>query len=164
MQFFGKKTPREKKPLSKSCLFFVIVFVVSIIGVELWQFHWPKATIRLQNTDLYVLVARTPDHWHRGLGRRESLAPYDGMIFLFPSSRSEGFVMRDMQFPLDIIWLDRGVVVDIAPNVPTQPGATESQLQVYYPRKPGNIVLELPAGWATAHGLKIGDLMTIVKG
>lgn len=163
MKFFQKKRAKDRKPTPKSCLIFVGIFIIATIGVELWQLHWPKATIRLRNTDLYVLVANTPDHWYRGLGGRTNLAPYDGMIFLFPVSKPQGFVMRDMIFPLDIVWLDRGAVVDIAPRVPIEPGATEDELRVYTPRKPANIVLELPAGWAEAHSLKIGDRMTVVK-
>jgi uncharacterized membrane protein (UPF0127 family) len=86
------------------------------------------------------------------------------MVFLFPETKTHGFVMRDMHFPIDIIWLDHGVVVDIAPSVPVEPGAIESDLRVYYPRKPANIVLELNAGWADAHKLRIGDRMAVIDG
>jgi uncharacterized membrane protein (UPF0127 family) len=165
MKFFGNADKKNhKKNFSKSCLFFVALFFISAIGVELWQFHWSKVTVRLGGIDLYVLVANTPSRWHRGLGNRTSLAPYDGMIFLFPETKTHGFVMRDMHFPIDIIWLDHGVVVDIAPSVPVEPGASESELRVYYPRKPANIVLELNAGWADTHNLRIGDRMAVIDG
>ena len=65
--------------------------------------------------------------------------------------------MRGMRFPIDIVWLSDGVVVDIAPSVPIEPGVPEADLRVYYPRLKANTVIELPAGWAEGHGLKIGD-------
>ena len=64
---------------------------------------------------------------------------------------------------MDIIWLDRGVVVDMAPNVQTEVGRSEAQLTRYYPRAAANMVLEVPAGWLAEHSLKIGDKLSLTK-
>ena len=116
----------------------------------------------LANQELTVLLARTPKQLHQGLGRRDVM-PKDGMLFLFPYPRKVGIVMRDMRFPLDIVWLGEGKVVDIAPNVATEPGVGEAGLRVYYPRYEASMVLELPAGWASTNGLKIGDSITVTE-
>lgn len=142
-------------------LFFAIL--ISAAGLRLWQYHWPTAHIVVRENELNVLVAKTPEHWYTGLGDRSRLTPFDGMLFVFPVSSRLGFVMRNMRFPLDILWFDKGKVVDIAPNVPLEPGVTEVNLRVYYPRIDANIVLEVPAGWAQAHGVVIGDAIRAVQ-
>jgi uncharacterized membrane protein (UPF0127 family) len=148
----------EKGP-SKFSLLIIIGFFASAIFMFFWQFHWSSTEIVLSGQILDVLVAKTPTQWHKGVGGRQSLEPHDGMLFVFGESSRQTIVMRDTLFPLDIIWLEKGVVVDMAPNVPTEIGKAESELRRYHPRSAGNMVLELPAGWIDAHGLKIGDKM-----
>lgn len=140
---------------------FLIVFVVALVGVQAYKLYWPKATIILKDQPLHVLVADNPYRHYKGLGGRESLAPYDGMLFLFAVPAQYAFVMRDTLFSIDIVWFMDGEVVDIAPRVPVEPGVKEADLKRYIPRKPATMVLELPAGWAEEHGLKIGDRLSI---
>ncbi len=143
-------------------IIFLIVFFGAFAALKLWQLHWPKAEIQINDERLRVLVAATPEKRFTGLSGRESLAPYDGMLFLFSTSSQYAFVMRDMEFSIDILWIDRGEIVDIAPSLPL-PLANESeeQLQRYYPRKPANAVLEVPAGWSEAHEVRIGDRVRV---
>lgn len=149
----------EKGP-SKFTFVVIAAFFLSAIFLFFWQYHWPTVTVQLAHTKLEVLVAKTPKHWYEGVGGRKSLEPYDGMLFLFDGSSRQAMVMRDTLFPLDIIWLDHGVVVDIAPHVQPEIDRPEAQLTRYYPRANANMVLELPAGWVLEHGLKIGDLLS----
>lgn len=116
----------------------------------------------LKGEPLLVQIARTPYHHKKGLGGRESLGKYDGMLFIFQFSGRVGIVMRDMEFPIDIVWLNKGEVVDIAPNVPIEPDVSEEELTRYYPRKNADLALELPGGWMESHDLRIGDVLTVV--
>ncbi|OGH66403.1 MAG: hypothetical protein A3B90_00115 [Candidatus Magasanikbacteria bacterium RIFCSPHIGHO2_02_FULL_41_13] len=152
----------EKGP-SKFTFVVVAAFFLSALFLFFWQYHWPTETIHLSDSNLHVLVAKTPKHWYTGVGGRKSLEPYDGMLFLFDGSSRQAMLMRDTLFPLDIIWLDRGIVVDMAPNVQTEIGRSEKQLTRYYPRAPANMVLEVPAGWLAEHSLKIGDKLSLTK-
>ncbi len=149
----------EKGP-SKFTLVVIAGFFLSAIFLFFWQYHWDTATIRIADTNLEVLVAKTPKHWYQGAGGRQNFEPYQGMLFLFDGLSRQPMVMRDTLFSLDIVWLDHGVVVDIAPHVPTEIGHSEAQLTRYYPRANANMVLELPAGWVSQHGLKIGDRLS----
>ena len=148
---------------SKFSLIIILGFFAAAIFMFFWQYHWDTATVHLTDQNLKVLVAKTPKQWHKGVGGRESLQPYDGMLFLFPESRRQAIVMRDTLFPLDIIWLDRGTVIDIAPNVPTEIGKSETELRRYHPRAAASMILEVPAGWTQKYGLKIGDKLTVVS-
>ncbi len=143
-------------------MFVIIVFVAIVLG--LWQkLRWPTAWIELGGKRLEVLVADTIGHQHVGLGKRDDLGVYGGMLFIHSEAKKYGIVMRDMRFSIDIVWLNNGEVIDIAPNVPTEPGAPEAQLRVYYPRKPATAVLELPAGWMERTGVKIGEKVKVVN-
>lgn len=140
---------------------FGAVFVLAVIILQFTKFHWPDAQVTLKDVPLNVLVAKNAYQQEKGLGGRDSLAPYDGMLFPFSFPARYGFVMRDMTFPIDIVWLNAGVVVDIAPNVQPEPGVAEEQLRRYLPRAEANLVIELPAGWVQAHNLQIGDRLVV---
>jgi len=140
---------------------FLIMFLLSAVGLRLWQLRWPETDLQLAGQNLLVLIADTPAHKYRGLGKRDALAPYDGMLFPYGKSGYLGIVMREMRFPIDIVWFDNGIVVDIAPNAPLEPGRGETEFTVYRPRVPANAVLELSDGWTAKHRLKIGDHMTL---
>ena len=149
------------KPLSTKIKIFGVIFIIAAIALQFTKFYWTEATVLLKDVPLKVLVAKNVYQQEKGLGGRESLAPYDGMIFQFDFPSRYGFVMRDMEFSIDIVWLNSGVVVDIAPNVQLEPGVKEADFRRYIPRAEANLVIELQAGWAQAHGLQIGDRLVV---
>lgn len=140
----------------------LVLLAIGVLAVFLYFFknHFPETTIKLKGQTLRVLVAKTFYQQHLGLGGRNSLYPYDGMIFLSEAYGKPTMVMRDMKFPIDIVWFSDGRVVDIAPSVPTE-DLPEDRLTKYYPRQEANLVLELPAGWAEENGLRIGDKLEL---
>ncbi len=71
--------------------------------------------------DVYVLeIADTDALRKKGLGGRDSLCETCGMLFVFEQPDRYAFWMKDMRFPLTLIWLagDRVVFVarDISPD------------------------------------------------
>ncbi|PIR73965.1 MAG: hypothetical protein COU35_04900 [Candidatus Magasanikbacteria bacterium CG10_big_fil_rev_8_21_14_0_10_47_10] len=152
----------QKIHLSKGYAILLIALALATIGLKVMQYHWPRAVLELKGERVEVLVAGTPVHWYKGLGGRDRLKNADAMLFVFPYEDRHGFVMRDMRFPIDIIWFQDGRVVDIAPNVPLDP-EVEQDLHVYLPRNVANAALEIPAGWAVAHDLRIGDRLEVIS-
>ena len=152
----------EKKRLTPFHIALLLILIAAAAMLKIFEFRYPKATLRAGNSTITVLVANTPDRQYRGLGKRDTIAPEDGMLFPFAEPGRLGFVMRDMRFPIDIIWLHDGVIVDIAPNAPLEPGVKEEDLKVYFPRTLANAVLELPAGEAEKLGLRIGGTIEVV--
>jgi uncharacterized protein len=151
----------KKSKLGKINLIILAIFVVSALGLKVWQYHWTTELVTLKDEPLLVQIAKTPYHHTKGLSGRNSLGKYDGMLFVFTERSQIGIVMREMSFPIDIIWLDRGKVVDIAPNVQVE-DVPEDDLTRYFPRVYANLVLELSAGWVEEHDLRIGDMLTVV--
>jgi uncharacterized membrane protein (UPF0127 family) len=92
-----------------------------------------------------------------GLGDRDRLARDAGMYFVLTDS-SPRIWMKGMRFPLDLVWINGGRVVQVTRRVPDEPAGTpESELPIYSPSRPANRVLEVNAGWAERNGVRRGD-------
>lgn len=149
-----------EKIKGKWSLFWIAIIIVLTVVVKLYSLHWPETKIAINGHNFHVLVANNSKHWQKGLGGRDDLGKYDGMLFFFNDTSQHAIVMRDMRFPIDIVWLKKGAIVDIAPNIAIEPGRTEEQYTIYMARDVSSMVLELPAGDAQKYGLKIGDRLT----
>ncbi len=115
--------------------------------------------VEIEGTSVRVDIADTPEARGRGLSGRESLAQDAGMLFVFPQDGYHGFWMKDMNFPIDIIWLSgEGRVVDMAESV-----APESYPASFQPRVAARYVLEVNAGFAKAHNIAIGDTASLSR-
>lgn len=80
------------------------------------------------------------------------------MLFVYSQPSIHQFWMKDMQFPIDIIWIDNGKVVGITDNVPPpDPNTTLNQLPTYSSPQPVSAVLEVNAGYAAMYNIMAGD-------
>ena len=104
-----------------------------------------------------VEVADTPKKRSLGLGKRPSLKKGWGMLFVFEERKPHRFWMKDMQFPLDIIWLDNHRIVNINQNA--KPATSDNEPDVMTSPVPVNFVLEIAAGRAAKLRLKKGQQM-----
>ncbi len=144
----------------------VIVVAVLLLLIIKMQFgaRQVSATLIFGDKTLTVLVADTTLSRMRGLGGRDSLAPYDGMFFFFDSPAKYGIWMKDMLFPIDIVWLAKDpepnsmVVVDLAEDV-----APKTYPKIFSPTHNASFVLELPAGFAREQEIKIGSRIFLKK-
>ena len=138
----------------------VVAFALSFVGLRISQERLGKGEAQFGETVVHVDIADSIPTQRRGLSNRESLPDGTGMVFLFNAPAKHAIWMKDMKFAIDIVWVRSGKIVDIAPNV--QPPATPDEpLQTYLPRLESDTVIELPAGFAVEHGLKIGDPVEI---
>ncbi len=110
---------------------------------------------------IFLEIADTDFARAKGLSERESLEENEGMLFLFSEKGRYGFWMKDVRFPIDIVWLDGDGVVWIEKNVPPEIGIPDHRLSVYAPDNDADKVLEIRAGKADETGLKIGDHVTL---
>jgi len=114
-------------------------------------------TITIGGVSLAVEVADTEILREQGLSGRSDLRSGKGMLFVFDTDGLWNIWMKDMQFPIDIVWTDvDGKVVTVALDI-----APETYPKVFSPSSPARYVLELPAGFAAAHGIKEGSIIKI---
>ena len=109
--------------------------------------------LSIDGTNISVEIADTDALQEQGLSDRDSLGANSGMLFAFPSDQRPEFWMKDMHFPLDIIWIDdSGKIVDI-----TQDILPDSYPSTVSPKALVRYVLEVNAGFASAHSILVGD-------
>ncbi len=114
---------------------------------------------RLGGTTLLLEVLDTDASRGKGLSGRRSLPDGQGILFVFPQDGYYGFWMKDMHFPIDILWLDSAYrIVDV-----WERADSSSYPKIFTPIVPQRYVLELPAGFFTNHALKKGDALEILK-
>jgi len=107
---------------------------------------------------LSVEIARNTSAQIKGLSGRNGLNNDSGMLFVFDHEDYWSFWMADMKFPLDIIWFnsDRQAVW-IEPNL--QPCVSTGCIE-FTPEAPAMYVLEVSAGFASSHQIKLGTTFT----
>ncbi|NTU98777.1 DUF192 domain-containing protein [Candidatus Falkowbacteria bacterium] len=123
------------------------------------RFKGPYAQIGSEKVTLEI--ADTDELRSKGLSGHSSLDDTKGMLFIFPTKAVRSFWMKDMLFPLDIVWVNDGKVINISKNLP--PEGTIPQ-KTYSSGLPINYVLELSAGWCDRHNLKVNDNIKFIYG
>lgn len=114
---------------------------------------YKTTTLRIGTTTVLAEVVDTPALREKGLGGRTSLPEGRGMWFVFDTDGLWAFWMKDTLIPLDMLWAAAdGTIVYIAHDV--QP---DSYPAAFAPPMPARYVLEVPGGWAQAHGVVEGD-------
>jgi len=116
---------------------------------------YKHASIYVGSKALDVLVADSLPKLMLGLMHMDSLGKNDGMLFVFGSEARHGIWMRNMLFPIDIIWLSKQlVVVDIVEVA--KPCSSIFRCKTYLPGGKAMYVLELRAHMAKKLGIHKG--------
>jgi hypothetical protein len=117
---------------------------------------YQTSTVQIDGTAIRVAIADTSALQELGLGNRDSLPMGEGMLFVFGVDKEYAFWMKDMRFSIDMVWLSAtGSIVYMAQNV-----SPATYPEDFVPTAPARYVLELPAGYALEHGIKVGDIAT----
>ncbi|MFB6080730.1 MAG: DUF192 domain-containing protein [Haloferacaceae archaeon] len=104
-------------------------------------------------------IADTPALRYRGLSDVPSLPEDRGMLFVFDGGGRHTFVMRGMEFGLDMIFADGEGVITRVHHAPA-PGPNENGNDQRYPGR-GKYVLEVNYGWTTDRSVGRGDVLAV---
>jgi uncharacterized membrane protein (UPF0127 family) len=112
--------------------------------------------VEIAGQSVKVDLALTSTEQTQGLSGRENLPPNTGMLFVFAKPDKYLFWMKDMNFPIDMIWFNADLKViflkkDATPGSYPEtygPGVNDGQAKY---------VLEVPAGFSEQNHLQIGD-------
>ena len=112
--------------------------------------------VTIKNTKIFVEIADTDAARVRGLSGRDALAEDHGLLFVFQEETQADFWMKDMKFPIDIIWIDaqkKIIHIEHSLSPATYP-------KTFSPEALSLYVLEVPAGFAKSHDILVGDSLT----
>ncbi len=108
---------------------------------------------------LKIFLANTPETRQRGLSGLQSLPEDRGLLFVFNTNERYGIWMKDMQFPIDIMWMDENFnIIHIKQQV--QPSTYPT---IFYPPKDARFVLETNAGFTDRFGITVGDSVKVIS-
>ena len=129
-----------------------------------------KNEVRINGAIFEVEIASTTMEKARGLSFRASLGAGEGMLFLFDTPSIQSFWMKDMNFPIDMIWIGAGKngdgksgyeVLGFAQNAVPQLGVPLWNLTIYNSPDGTDKVLEVNAGTVAKDNIKVGDAVQI---
>ncbi|HUC38641.1 MAG TPA: DUF192 domain-containing protein [Candidatus Acidoferrum sp.] len=115
-----------------------------------------KGVIWIGGKKMVALMADTPRKMTVGLMFRKSLKQNECMLFVFPNDGYHSIWMRNMIFPIDIVWYDsnRRVVDFVESAMPSK----RFDFSGYRPKEPSRYVVEFNAGFVKRNRLKIKDV------
>ncbi|WP_459192851.1 DUF192 domain-containing protein [Halosimplex sp. J119] len=122
---------------------------------------YDTAEVRVRTPDgeqlgaVTAAIADTGDLRYTGLSDTESLPEDRGMLFVYEEVGDHTYVMREMDFGIDIVYADDEGVITRIHHAPA-PGPDENGENQTYPGR-GQYVLEVNKGWTTERGVEEGD-------
>ncbi|MFA7193411.1 MAG: DUF192 domain-containing protein [Candidatus Paceibacterota bacterium] len=104
-------------------------------------------------TSVTLDIVESNEERAKGLSGVVSMPKNHGMLFIFEKSASYGMWMKEMNFSLDIIWLNQfSEIVHIEKNV-----SPDTFPKVFSSPTPARFVLEFNAGFVDRNHIKMGD-------
>jgi uncharacterized membrane protein (UPF0127 family) len=114
-----------------------------------------KAKVTVKGFELNADIPITSELMAKGLAVKNQLKENEAMLFAFEDSAKHPFWMKDMKFPIDIIWLDSdGKVVHIEQNL--EPCLSVFICPNYTPNTDSQYVLETVAGFTQRYNISVG--------
>lgn len=118
-----------------------------------------RVNIKINNFQVDAEIADTIKKRAEGLSGKNSLSEEQGMLFIFSKPGKYSFWMKDMDFPIDIIWINKDLeIVEIKKNI-----APDSFPKSFFSSKLSQYVLELKSGTTEKYNIKEGDKVVILS-
>jgi len=112
-----------------------------------------ETVLRINGAVFFTDIADSETERREGLSRKEGLPLDHGLLFEFGTNDYHGIWMREMRFPIDVIWFDENFVV-VGVKHSFKPDDFPS---VAYPDAPARYVLEINAGLAREFNIEVGN-------
>lgn len=140
------------------CLATLFVLLAGSIAVLMaYAGRSDEVRLRLGEGEYAVRVVSSGAERTKGLSGTTSLPKDQGMLFVFDADGRWGIWMKDMNYPIDILWLDRSkTVIDMVENA--SPASYPST--TFKPKVPARYVLELAAGSIADASIVVGNRAT----
>lgn len=113
----------------------------------------PHVTVHIGDGVFSAQVLKTDREHTKGLSGRPSLGADEAVLFVYDTDGKWSMWMKEMHFPIDIVWLDKNKkVVHIVKNAPPESYPNET----FTPTEDARYVVEFAAGTVAAKAIMIG--------
>jgi uncharacterized membrane protein (UPF0127 family) len=117
--------------------------------------EYKTTNINILGTEFTAQIADNDPLRELGLSYRDSLDDNSAMLFVFEKPSVYKFWMKDMKFPIDMIWLDENKeVIHIEKDV-----KPETFPESFGPNKNAKYIIEIKANRVDQIGLSVGDIL-----
>lgn len=146
--------------MKKIIYFILILFLLVIIFFIFFNVKSSGKTfakipyLTINDAKVNLMIADDSKEQILGLSYQKSLEKNSGMLFIFDDKQVRSFWMKDMNFPLDIIWINDNKIVSIDKSLP--PAGERPQMS-YSSKLPINYALEVNGGFCESNNIKVGD-------
>ena len=128
------------------------MFMFSKLNADIYDIEYK---LTLSDKVLSLIVSDTPELREIGLSRMDSLSKNKAMLFKFPELGEYGIWMKDMKFPIDIIWLDEDKrIVKIEHNI-----SPDTYPRIFSSRENSLYIIEMNSGFAKENNIEVGDVL-----
>lgn len=135
----------------------ITIFVLTILTAFFINNSNKDIIVKVNNTKYKTIVVNNDSSRTKGLSGRKSLPPDTVMLFVFYTSDKYGIWMKDMNFPIDIIWLDENKkIVKIKENV-----SPNTFPETFFPPTPSLYIIEANAGFVDENSLLVGNSINL---
>jgi len=118
-----------------------------------------KYSLEIGGKKIDLLVSDTEETRTKGLSDMEELKENTAMLFVFDKPDLYGFWMKDMKFPIDVIWLDEKMkITHIEKNV-----SPDTFPNKFFPPEKSLYVVEFNAGFSEQNSLMVGNILNLTK-
>lgn len=133
----------------------IVLVLVAVAAFWLWpQLAQPHTKLRLGDGVFKARIADSPAEREKGLSGTPHLGQDQALLFIYDTDDRWSIWMKDMNFAIDIVWLDKSKkVVHIVKNAQPESYPHES----FSPSGPARYVVEFVAGTVDAKKINIGD-------
>lgn len=142
--------------LGLAVVIFAIILTASII---VSGNNKKMKSVSINSQTFKVSVVTTDKDKQIGLSKNKKLAQNQGMLFLFDNPDFYAFWMKEMKFPIDIIYINGDKVTTVIQNA--QPPASPNDLPTFQPAEKSDKVLEVNAGLAKKYNIQEGSIINI---
>ena len=153
---------KKKKKFGSLLLLSGTGLIISLIFIHTLTPSGQNVTkVKIGENTITTDIADTNIERAQGLSEKGSLPKDHGMLFVFEEAKKYPFWMKDMKFPIDIIWINDGGVVDITLHANPEI-YNNSSLTIYKPKEPAQYVLEVNANYTLENNIEVVDRVRIV--
>lgn len=132
-----------------------IILVVALLLTQMVSAYFlpAKAVMHLNGERFEVRIADNDRDRKKGLSGTNDLPKNEALVFIFDHDGRHGIWMKDMNYAIDIVWLDseRRVVHTKSGVLP------ESYPEVFFPDSAARYVVEFRSGIVEEKGIRIGQ-------
>jgi len=135
----------------------ILLIILNFISVEFYSFRYqnPIRRVYVKDTIVRAEIVSSEAKIEQGLAGRKSLDQNSGMLFMMPADTIQHFWMQGMQFPIDIIWIEKSRVIGCEHSI------SPNDKNIYASPGFSSMVLEVDKDFCDKNNISVNDLVKI---